>query len=208
VLILGGKKVTTKINTIINLLPKIDIMLIGGLMAYVFLAAQGDSIGATEIEADEEKKKKEIEEAFRIMEESKKYNVPIILPHYHVAIDEMRNIVDVFTHIPPGYKGVDIGEATINTFCKHISKAKTILWNGPLGMVEDPRFMYGSKRIAEFIANLPPEVTRIACGGDTDTVIDNLQLAPKFTYVSTAGGAMLEFLEGKNLPGLVPFLVS
>ncbi|MFZ5801377.1 MAG: phosphoglycerate kinase [Candidatus Omnitrophota bacterium] len=198
VVILGGAKVSDKIAVIDNLLPKADTIIIGGGMAYTFLKSQGISVGASKLEADK------LEVAKAILESAQKKDVGVILPADHVItqkIDETDNLRVVGVDIPEGWLAVDIGPKTIEIFKAALKDAKTIVWNGPLGVFEAEAFSKGTRSIAEFIAALK-DVTSIIGGGDSAAAIAKFNLESKMTHISTGGGASLEYLEGKILPGI------
>jgi len=195
--ILGGAKVSDKIGVIENLLPKSDAILIGGGMAYTFLKAQGKEIGNSKLEADK------LELAKDILAKAKLKNVKIVLPIDHVVVDKIEataKITLVGENIPAGKIAVDIGPKTIELFKATLKNAKTLVWNGPLGIFEMDAFSKGSEEIAKFIATL--KATTIIGGGDTAAAISKFRLEDKMTHISTGGGASLEFLEGKTLPGI------
>lgn len=195
--ILGGAKVSDKIAVIQNLLPKADEIIIGGGMCYTFLKAQGNDIGNSKLEQDS------LEVAKEILDEAKKKKVKIFLPIDNVVADKITagaNVKIVGENIPEGWIGVDIGPKTIKNFCATLKKAKTIVWNGPLGIFERDEFSSGTRKIAEFIAQL--KATTIIGGGDTAAAVAKFGLENKMTHISTGGGASLEFLEGKILPGI------
>ena len=195
--ILGGAKVTDKIGVIEYLLPKCDAIIVGGGMAYTFLKAQGKQIGNSKLEKDK------LEIAKSILEQAKKLNKEILLPIDHVVvenIDPAAKTEIVGEHIPDGKIGVDIGPKTIKLFENKLSLAKTIVWNGPLGIFEMDAFSKGTREIAEFISTL--KTTSIIGGGDTAAAIAKFNLEDKMSHISTGGGASLEFLEGKSLPGI------
>jgi len=198
VLILGGAKVSDKIGVIKGLLDKVDSILIGGAMAYTFLKALGYEVGKSPIEMDK------IEEAKFILNEASKRGVKVILPRDHKVvknIDEKESfsIVDN-EHFPSEMIGVDIGPSTVEVFVKELTKANTILWNGPLGVFEYEAFSEGTKRIAETVAF--SKGFTVVGGGDTVSAVNKFGLAQKIGHLSTGGGATLEFLEGKVLPGI------
>ena len=200
VAILGGAKVSDKIGVINNLLDKVDEILIGGGMAYTFLKAKGASIGDSLCEEDK------IEEAKDILERAKEAGVKIVLPEDTRVTTEFSNdtpdkIVDS-TKIPDGYQGLDIGPRTFMKFADELHGAKTILWNGPLGVCEFDKYSIGTEKVAEAIA-AETDAVSIVGGGDSVAAIKKLGLQDKFTHISTGGGASLELLEGKQLPGLV-----
>jgi phosphoglycerate kinase len=195
--ILGGAKVSDKIGMIENLLPKCDTIIIGGGMAYTFLKAQGQEIGNSKLEKDK------LDLAKSILEQAKKLNKEIILPVDHVVVDKIdpaAKIEITGLDIPVGKIGVDIGPKTIKLFEEKLKFAKTIVWNGPLGIFEMDAFSKGTAEVAKFITTL--KTTSIIGGGDTAAAIAKFNLEDKMSHISTGGGASLEFLEGKNLPGI------
>lgn len=195
--ILGGAKVSDKIGVIENLLPKSDLILIGGGMAYTFLKAQGKSIGNSKLE------KEKIDLAKSILDKAVALKKEVILPIDNVVvenIDPQAKIEIVGENIPEGKIAVDIGPKTISLFKERLKLAKTIVWNGPLGIFEMDAFSKGTKEIGEFISGL--EATTVIGGGDTAAAIAKFKLEDKMTHISTGGGASLEFLEGKSLPGI------
>ncbi|MCM8771129.1 MAG: phosphoglycerate kinase [Candidatus Omnitrophica bacterium] len=196
--ILGGAKVSDKIMLIENLLKKADIILIGGGMCYTFLKAQGKTIGNSKLEADK------LDIAKNILEKAKQANVKIILPVDNVVVEKIDATAKseiVGENIPDGKIGVDIGPKSIQLFKDNLKAAKTIVWNGPLGIFEMDAFSKGTKEIAEFIAHLK-DVATIIGGGDSAAAVAKFNLESKMSHVSTGGGASLEFLEGKILPGV------
>ncbi|MCX7944749.1 MAG: phosphoglycerate kinase [Deltaproteobacteria bacterium] len=197
VTILGGAKVSDKINVITNLMKKVDAFVICGAMAYTFLKSLGFKTGRSLVEDDK------LDVARQILENAKKSSVEIILPEDHVVAkdenDEPR--VAPSLDIEDDMVGYDIGPRTINKFSTVIAKAKTIFFNGPAGLFENPKFANGTNEIVKIVANLKG-VTTVAGGGDTVTAIESLKLEDKFTHISTGGGASLEFMEGKELPGI------
>ena len=197
IVILGGAKVTDKIGVIQNLLPKCDAIIIGGGMAYTFLKAQGRQIGNSKLE------KEKIEIAKSILEQAKKLNKEILLPVDHLVVDNIEANAKteiVGENIPEGKIAVDIGPKTIKLFEDKLSLAKTIVWNGPLGIFEIDAFSQGTREVAKFISGL--KTTSIIGGGDTAAAIAKFNLEDKMSHISTGGGASLEFLEGKSLPGI------
>ena len=199
VAILGGAKVSDKIGVIENLLDKVDEILIGGGMAYTFIKANGGEIGDSLCEEDK------IEEAKNIMKKAKESKVKIVLPDDTRVTTEFSNdtpdkVVDS-DKIPAGYQGLDIGPRTFKKFTDELQGSKTILWNGPLGVCEFDKYCIGTEKVAEAIAET--DATSIVGGGDSVAAIKKLGLEDKFTHISTGGGASLELLEGKALPGLV-----
>ena len=195
--ILGGAKVSDKIPVIENLSKKVDAILIGGAMSYTFLKAQGKPIGNSKLEEDK------LGLAAEILQKAKEANKEILLPIDHVVVDKIDralNLDIVGENIPDGKIAVDIGPKTVALFEKRLQSAKTIVWNGPLGIFETEAFSKGTKKIAEYIAAL--DCTSIIGGGDTAAAIAKFNLEDKMTHISTGGGASLEFLEGKALPGI------
>jgi phosphoglycerate kinase len=195
--ILGGAKVSDKIGVIENLLPKCDAILIGGGMAYTFLKAQGKTIGNSKLEKDK------IDLANSLLEKAKQLNKEILLPIDHIVVDSIDPNVKtevVGENIPEGKIAVDIGPKTISLFEQKLKAAKTIVWNGPLGIFEMDAFSKGTKDLAKFISGLG--ATTIIGGGDTAAAVAKFKLEDKMTHISTGGGASLEFLEGKRLPGV------
>jgi len=195
--ILGGAKVSDKIGVIENLLSKCDAILIGGGMAYTFLKADGKSIGNSKLEKDK------IEVAKKILQKAKQLNKEIILPVDNVVVD----VIDpnaktqvVGEDIPDAKIAVDIGPNTVALFKKRLKTAKTVVWNGPLGIFEMAPFSKGTEEIAKFLTTL--KATTIIGGGDTAAAVAKFKVEDKMTHISTGGGASLEFLEGRDLPGI------
>jgi len=196
--ILGGAKVSDKIMLIENLLSKADAFIIGGGMAYTFLKALGVKIGNSLLEADK------IDTAKNIFEKAKKAKVEIALSKDYVIVKDFKNPKErkvVEGDIPDGWSGVDIGPKTREEFKKLLSKAKTIIWNGPVGVFEIDEYAEGTKDLAKFISSLKG-VTSIVGGGDTAAAVAKFHCEEGITHISTGGGASLEFLEGKVLPGI------
>ncbi len=196
-LILGGAKVSDKIAVIEHLLPKCDLILIGGGMAYTFLKAQGKAIGNSKLESDK------IDLAKSILDKAKQLNKDILLPIDNVVVEKVdanANAEIVGENIPEGKIAVDIGPKTAALFNQRLESARTIVWNGPLGIFEMDAFSKGSRVVAEFISGL--KATTVIGGGDTASAIMKFKLEDKMTHISTGGGASLEFLEGKILPGV------
>ena len=198
VAILGGAKVSDKIGVIENLLDKVDTLIIGGGMAYTFYKAQGHHIGTSICEEDK------LDLAKSILEKAQEKGVKLLLPvDNHVSSEYSNNgedkIVDS-TEIPDGFMGLDIGPKTIEKFEEAVKDAKTVVWNGPLGVCEFDKFATGTKAVATMLSKI--EATTIIGGGDSAAAIEKLGLADKMTHISTGGGASLEFLEGKTLPGI------
>jgi phosphoglycerate kinase len=200
VAILGGAKVSDKIGVIENLLTKINVLIIGGGMAYTFLKAQGQEIGKSLLEADK------IDLAKNLLAAAKKRNVKLLLPVDHVvAIKPEPNAVvqqiGEGQSIPADKMALDIGPKTIELFSDAISDARTIVWNGPMGVFEIPGFSKGTFKIAHAVAD-NGAATSIVGGGDSVAAVKAANVADKITHISTGGGASLEFLEGKKLPGV------
>lgn len=197
--ILGGKKVSDKIGVIDNLLEKVDTLLIGGGMAYTFVKAMGGNIGNSICEEDK------LDLALNLIEKAKQKGVKLMLPVDTKIGKEFDKDTESDTvkinEIPDGWQGFDIGEETIKLYEEELAKAKTVVWNGPLGAFELDQFAIGTNKIAEFLGNLDG-VTTIIGGGDSAAAIEKLGISDKFTHISTGGGASLEFLEGKKLPGV------
>jgi len=195
--ILGGVKVSDKIGVIENLLPKCDTILIGGGMAYTFLKAQGKSIGNSKLEKDK------LDKALGILEKARALKKEIVLPIDHLVVDNIdpqAKTEVVGEDIPEGKIAVDIGPKSIAIFKAKLKSAKTIVWNGPLGISEMEPFSKGTEELAKFISRL--KATTIIGGGDTAAAMAKFKLEDKMTHISTGGGASLEFLEGKTLPGI------
>jgi len=194
---LGGAKVSDKIMVIENLLDKVSALLIGGGMAYTFIKAQGKEIGASKLEADK------LDIARSLMEKSKKSGVKILLPIDHLITDKIdanSNTRVVEDTIPENWIGVDIGPKTVDEFKKELRNAKMIIWNGPMGIFEIAKFSRGTEDIARFIAGL--KAITIIGGGDTASAIAKFGLEASMSHISTGGGASLEYMEGKALPGI------
>lgn len=197
VTLLGGAKVSDKMKVIANLLRKIDALLIGGAMAYPFCRVKGFQIGSSKCEAGTEAL------ARQVLDQAQQKDVTVLIPVDHVIAEKLEKgtptrIVD--QEISMGWMGLDVGPRTLIEFKKTLSKAKTVLWNGPLGVFETPPFDQGSRQIAELIATL--NATTIIGGGDTAAAVKQFGLEGKMSHVSTGGGASLEYLEGKVLPGI------
>ncbi|MCX7927479.1 MAG: phosphoglycerate kinase [Candidatus Omnitrophica bacterium] len=197
IVILGGAKVSDKIAVIENLLPKCDTILIGGGMAYTFLKAQGIGVGNSKLEKDK------IETANSILEKARQLKKEIVLPCDHVVVDTIdanANTAIVGPEVPEGKIAVDIGPKTIALFESKLKNAKTVVWNGPMGVFEMEPFAKGTEAICKCLANL--KATTIIGGGDSAAAVAKFKLQDKMTHISTGGGASLEFLEGKVLPGI------
>jgi len=196
--ILGGAKVSDKIGVIENLLKKAQVLVIGGGMAYTFLKAQGIAIGNSKLEKDK------IDLAKETLEKAKKAGVKVVLPVDHLTVDNIdtptRIEMTKDASIPDGMIAVDIGPRTIALFCNALKNTKTICWNGPLGIFENNKYAKGTKEVATFITTLTAKT--IIGGGDTASAVAKFGLENKMTHISTGGGASLEFMEGKMLPGI------
>ena len=198
VAILGGAKVSDKINVINNLLEKVDTLIIGGGMAYTFMKANGLEVGESLLEADK------VDYAKEMMEKAKAKGVNFLIPVDTVVAQEFKNDTEFKTvegGIPAGWQGLDIGEKTRELFANALKDAKTVVWNGPMGVFEFANFAKGTIAVAEALANI--DATTIIGGGDSAAAVNQLGFADKMSHISTGGGASLEFLEGKELPGVV-----
>ena len=196
--ILGGAKVSDKIAVIEQLLEKVDNLIIGGGMAYTFLKAQGYEIGTSLVE--EEK----VEYAKEMMEKAKAKGVKLLLPIDNAVADKFADVAPVITedaNIPEGFMGLDIGPKTIEEYVNTVNASKTIVWNGPMGVFEFENFANGTLAVAKAMAALT-DATTVIGGGDSAAAVNQLGFGDKMTHVSTGGGASLEFLEGKELPGV------
>ena len=198
VAILGGAKVSDKIGVIDSLLEKVDTLMIGGGMAYTFFKAQGYEVGNSLCEPDK------CELALKLMEKAKNKGVKLMLPVDTKVGKEFKpdteSKVVAWTEIPEGWEGFDVGPKTIEMFKEELQKAKTVVWNGPLGLFEFDQFAIGTNAIAHALAEI--DATTIIGGGDSAAAVEKAGLADKMTHISTGGGASLEFLEGKKLPGI------
>ncbi len=196
--ILGGKKVSDKIGVIDSLLEKVDVLLIGGAMAYTFFKSMGYEVGNSICELDK------LNLASEVMEKAKAKGVKLMLPvdtKLGKEFDPNTESKTVsYKEIPEGWEGFDIGEKTIEMYTEELKNAKTVVWNGPLGLFEFDQFAVGTNKIAEALANI--DAVKIIGGGDSAAAVEKAGLAEKFTHISTGGGASLEFLEGKKLPGI------
>lgn len=198
VVILGGAKISDKIGVISKLIMKANVFLIGGAMANTFIVARGGNVGLSRYEADK------VDVAKKILEEAEKLNVKVLLPVDSVVANEFApdakaKTVDAYA-VPEGFQGMDIGRKTTRMFVKEIKKAKTIIWNGPLGVYEFKRFQRGTKKIAKAVAK--SNAVSVVGGGDSAAAITELGYASRVTHLSTGGGATLKFLEGAVLPGV------
>jgi phosphoglycerate kinase len=199
--ILGGAKISTKIGIIRNLLPRVDSLILGGAMAYTFLRAENIETGSSIVEEDK------IATASKILKQASKKKVTVLLPIDHLIANRVsddaksKEISEV--NIPRGWIGVDIGSFSIRRFCSTIKSSKTILWNGPMGIFEIDKFGKGTKVIAEAIAEATKKGSiSIVGGGDSVAAVTKAGLQENMSHISTGGGATLEFLEGKELPGI------
>ncbi len=199
VAILGGAKVSDKIGVINNLLEKVDKLLIGGAMAYTFIVAKGGKVGKSMLETDK------VDLAKELLEKAAAKGVELYLPVDTVIAKEFKadaeSKVCPTMEIPDEWEGLDIGSKTAEIFADVIKSAKTVIWNGPMGVFEFPKFAVGTKAVAQALAD-NPEATTIIGGGDSAAAIEQLGYADKVTHISTGGGASLEYLEGKVLPGI------
>jgi 3-phosphoglycerate kinase len=201
VAILGGAKISGKIDVIQNLMDKVDSLLIGGGMMFTFLHAKGLEIGKSLLEEDR------VEMAKEIMKKVEEQKFDLVLPEDTVIADAFENDANRRTvsveEIPPEWMGLDIGEKTIEKFSKIIKNASTIVWNGPMGVAEMENFAHGTEAIATAVARATETgAISILGGGDTGAIVNKLGMEDQFSHVSTGGGASLEMLEGKTLPGL------
>ncbi len=198
VAILGGAKVSDKIGVIDSLLEKVDTLMIGGGMAYTFFKAQGYNVGNSLCEPDK------CDLALSLMEKAKAKGVKLLLPVDTKIGKEFKPDTEsktvAWTEIPDEWEGFDIGEKTIEMFKEELKTAKTVVWNGPLGLFEFDQFAIGTNEIAHALAEI--DATTIIGGGDSAAAVEKAGLADKMTHISTGGGASLEFLEGKKLPGI------
>jgi phosphoglycerate kinase len=204
VAIIGGAKISGKIDVITNLLGKVDSLIVGGGMAYTFYKAQGGEIGNSICEDDK------LDLAREIMAEAESKGVSLLLPLDNVIADDFSNEANIQTvaagNIPEGWEGLDIGPESRDLFSQVIRSAKTIVWNGPMGCFEMPNFSAGTNAIAEAVA--ASDSVSIIGGGDSVSAVKQAGLADQMTHISTGGGASLEFLEGKTLPGVAALAIS
>ena len=202
--IVGGSKVSGKLEALINLLPRVDKVLIGGGMAFTFLKQMGYDVGASLVEDDL------LEDAQHVMDEAKKLGVKFYLPVDVVAAekfaaDSVSKLVSA-QEIPEGWMGLDIGPATVRLYREVLNDVQTVLWNGPMGVYEMDKFARGSNKIAHFVAD--SYATTVVGGGDTADLVQRIGVDEEMTFISTGGGASLELLEGKILPGVLPLIVK
>ena len=200
VAILGGAKVSSKISVIENLLDKVDTLIIGGGMAYTFMAAHGEEVGKSLLEEDYE------EYALKMEKKAEEKGVKLLIPVDTVVADDFSNDANFRVvgrgEIPADMEGLDVGPKTAELFADAIKGAKTVVWNGPMGCFEMPNFAKGTIAVAQAMADLEGATTIIG-GGDSAAACNQLGFGDKMTHISTGGGASLEFLEGKDLPGVV-----
>ena len=198
VAILGGAKVSSKISVIERLLDKVDTLIFGGGMAYTFAKSQGGKIGISLCEDDY------LEYAANMIKKAEEKGVKLLLPIDNIIGDQFSNDANTQIvktgEIPDGWEGMDIGPETEKIFAEAVKDAKTVVWNGPMGCFEMPKFAHGTKAVAEALANT--EAVTIIGGGDSAAAVNQLGYGDKMTHISTGGGASLEFLEGKELPGV------
>jgi 3-phosphoglycerate kinase len=200
--IIGGAKVSTKIGVLEKLIDRVEVLIIGGGMCYTFLKAKGFEVGNSLVETDK------VNLAFQLVKKADEKNIKLLLPLDHVIADKAEEdartrIVDT-NAIPSGMMGLDIGPRSVRAFKKEIKQGKTILWNGPMGVFEIDKFSRGTRQIAKALAS-SRGITVIG-GGDVVAAVNSTGLSDRITHVSTGGGASLEFLEGKELPGVVALL--
>ncbi len=199
--IIGGAKITGKIDVITSLLDKVDNLIIGGGMAYIFAKAMGGNIGNSLVEEDK------VELAKNLIAGARKKGVQLLLPSDSINANEFNNNAIIqyseITNIPDGFMGLDIGNDSAASFCKVILDSKTIIWNGPMGVFEMANFSNGTKKIGEAICRATQNgAFSLVGGGDSVAAVKRFGFAEKVSYISTGGGAMLEYLEGKPLPGV------
>ncbi|XP_002513352.2 phosphoglycerate kinase, cytosolic [Ricinus communis] len=200
--IVGGSKVSTKIGVIESLLEKVDILILGGGMIFTFYKAQGHSVGSSLVEGDK------LDLASSLIEKAKAKGVDLLLPTDVVIADKFaadaNSKVVPASSIPDGWMGLDVGPDAIKTFCEALDTTQTIIWNGPMGVFEFDKFAVGTEAIAKKLAELSGKgVTTIIGGGDSVAAVEKVGLADKMSHISTGGGASLELLEGKPLPGVL-----
>jgi len=202
--VVGGSKVSGKLEALINLLPKVDKVFIGGGMAFTFLKQMGYNVGASLVEDDL------MPEAQHIMDEAKRLGVKFYLPVDVIAADRFSQdaVSKIVTaqEIPENWMGLDIGPATVRLYREALNDVQTVLWNGPMGVYEMEKFARGSSKIAHFIAD--SYATTVVGGGDTADLVQRIGLNEEMSFISTGGGASLELLEGKELPGVAPLRAS
>jgi phosphoglycerate kinase len=200
--IIGGAKISSKIGVLQHLLSRVDVLLVGGGMASTFRKAQGVDVGASLVEDDQ------LETARDVLDASTEYGVEVGLPIDAVVADRFAEDAASKTvdarEVPPGWMILDIGPQTVADYQEKLAGVKTVVWNGPMGVAEWPAFAHGSHALARFLAEL--DATVIIGGGETVAMVQELGLADRYAHVSTGGGASLEFLEGRELPGVAALL--
>ncbi len=198
VAILGGAKVSSKISVIENLLDKVDTLIIGGGMSYTFSKAMGGKVGISLLEEDY------CDFALNMLKKAEEKGVKLLLPVDHVVADDFSNDANIQVvsrgEIPDGWEGLDIGPETAKLYAEAVKTAKTVVWNGPMGCFEMPNFAKGTEAVAKALAET--DAVTIIGGGDSAAAVNQLGYGDKMTHISTGGGASLEFLEGKELPGV------
>ena len=198
VAILGGAKVSSKISVIENLLDKVDTLIIGGGMSYTFSKAMGGKVGISLLEEDY------CDFALNMLKKAEETGVKLLLPVDHVVADDFSNDANIQVvsrgEIPDGWEGLDIGPETAKLYAETVKTAKTVVWNGPMGCFEMPNFAKGTEAVAKALAET--DAVTIIGGGDSAAAVNQLGYGDKMTHISTGGGASLEFLEGKELPGV------
>jgi phosphoglycerate kinase len=196
--IIGGAKVSSKIGVLEKLLEKVDVLIIGGGMSYTFLKAKGFEVGHSLVETEK------VSLAFELIKKADERGVKLLLPPDHLIADKVEESARVRTvdtnAIPNDMIGVDIGPKSVRAYKKDIKQAKTVLWNGPMGVFEIDKFARGTNQIAKALA--ASKATTVVGGGDSVAAVNKFKLADRISHVSTGGGASLEFLEGKELPGI------
>ncbi len=202
--IVGGSKVSGKLEALVNLLPRVDKILIGGGMAFTFLKQMGYNVGASLVEDDL------LEDAQHIMDEAKRLGVKFYLPVDIIVADKFSedSVSKMVTaqEIPDGWMGLDIGPATVRLYREVLNNVQTVLWNGPMGVYEMEKFSRGSNKIANYVAD--SYATTVVGGGDTADLVQRIGLDEEISFISTGGGASLELLEGKVLPGVAQLMVD
>ena len=202
--IVGGSKVSGKLEALINLLPKVDKIFIGGGMAFTFLKQMGYNIGASLVEDDL------LEDAQHVMDEAKKLGVKFYLPVDIIAAEKFEHdaVSKIVTaqEIPDNWMGLDIGPATVRLYREGLADVQTVLWNGPMGVYEMDKFARGSTKIAHFVAD--SYATTVVGGGDTADLVQRIGVDEEISFISTGGGASLELLEGKILPGVAQLVIK
>ena len=204
VAIVGGSKVSGKLEALTNLLPRVDKILIGGGMAFTFLKQMGYNIGSSLVEDDL------LEDAQRVMDEAKKLGVKFYLPIDVIAAEKFAedSVSKIVTaqEIPDNWMGLDIGPATVRLYREALNDVQTVLWNGPMGVYEMDKFARGSSKLAHFVAD--SYATTVVGGGDTADLVQRIGLDEEMSFISTGGGSSLELLEGKILPGVLPLIIE